>query len=240
MAQRLALVHTVGSLEPVFASLARELLPDAEMVHVVDETLLKDAIREGGLTPEIRDRLRAHVADLAPAADAILVTCSSMGPAVEIARDETAIPVLRVDEPMADEAVRLGRRIGVLATLSTTLEPTADLVRRRAVAAGRGDTEVVPRVVEGAFDALSRGDRAEHDRLVGDALIELGANVDVVVLAQASMARVADALPPGTLRVPVLSSPRSGMERLAAVVHGLRTSAEAKTTDGPQPTDVNR
>src|SRR6185312_4124762 len=147
-------------------------------------------------------------------ADAVLVTCSSIGPAVDASRPFVPVPVLRVDEPMADEAVRLGRRVGVLATLPTTIEPTAELVERRAIAAGE-EVEVLARVADGAFDALSGGDRERHDTLVGDALRELAGEADVIVLAQATMARVADALPEGDLRVPVLSSPRLGVQRLA-------------------------
>lgn len=217
MAPRLALVHTVGSLRPLFADLARELVPDAETVEVVDESLLQDAIRAGGVTPAIRERLRAHVASLAPRADAILVTCSSMGALVEEAARDACVPVLRIDEPMADEAVRIGDRIGVLATLPTTLEPTADLVRRRAAAAGR-DVRVVPRVVAGAYESLRAGDTARHDELVASSLVQLAADADVVVLAQASMARVAAALPDGAVGAPVLSSPRSGVERAARVL----------------------
>jgi methionine synthase II (cobalamin-independent) len=116
------------------------------------------------------------------------------------------VPVLRIDQPMADEAVRLGSRIGVVATLSTTLEPTADLVRRRASAAGK-DVEVVTHLCEGAFGS----DR--HDELVRDGIAAAAADSDVVVLAQASMARVA-----GETAVPVLSSPRLGMQRVAELL----------------------
>jgi Asp/Glu/hydantoin racemase len=118
---------------------------------------------------------------------------------------------------MADEAVRLGTRVGVLATLRTTLEPTADLVARRAEAAGK-DVQVVSRVADGAFDALSAGDRDRHDELVRDGLRELARDVDVVVLAQASMARIVDALPDEERPVPVLTSPRLGMGRVAELL----------------------
>jgi Asp/Glu/hydantoin racemase len=118
---------------------------------------------------------------------------------------------------MVDEAVGLGARVGVLATLRTTLEPTAELVERRGRDAGK-PVEVVSRVCEGAFDALAAGDRDRHDELVREGLRELAAGVDVVVLAQASMARVVDAPPEAERTVPVLSSPRLGMQRVAELV----------------------
>jgi Asp/Glu/hydantoin racemase len=125
--------------------------------------------------------------------------------------------VLRVDQPMADKAVSLGRRIGVIATLPTTLGPTAELVQARAALQGR-EVEIVPHLCEGAFAAVSSGDGATHDRIVAAGLRELMGQVDVVVLAQASMARVADSLPAEAQIVPVLSSPRAGVEAARAVL----------------------
>lgn len=210
----LALVHTVASLVPVFERLAHEIVPDVETFNIVDESLLRTTIREGRLSPATARRLAGYVASAeAAGADAVLVTCSSVGAAVEAARPLTGVPVLRVDEPMADEAVRIGSRIGVVATLATTLEPTADLVVRRAREAGR-DVEVVSQLCEGAFEALSAGDRDRHDKLVRDGLRRVIADTDVVVLAQASMARVVDTLPDDERTVPILASPRLAMERV--------------------------
>jgi Asp/Glu/hydantoin racemase len=214
----LAFVHTVLSLPPVFAALAEELVPDAEVFHVVDESLLTVTRKTGSLTPTTRQRVLGHLLSAAEAgADFVVVTCSSIGPAVDASREFVPVPVLRVDEPMADEAVRLGSRVGVLATLRTTLEPTAALVARRAEAADK-PVDVVARVCDGAFEALQAGDRDRHDELVRDGLRRLAADVDVVVLAQASMARVVDALPQEERRVPVLSSPRLGMLRAAELM----------------------
>jgi hypothetical protein len=100
----------------------------------------------------------------------------------------------------------------VIATLPTTLEPTAALVAARAALAGR-EVEVVSYLCEGAFAALQAGDTERHDNLVREGLRSLGVSVDVIVLAQASMARVADALAPEERPVPILTSPRSGLSR---------------------------
>lgn len=213
--RRLALVHTVGSLAPVFDGLCRELLPGVEVRHAVDESLLADAIAADGLTGAIEARLRTLVADAATAADLVLVTCSSMGDAVDRLAGGPPIPVLRVDEAMVDEAVRVAGdgagRVGVAATLRTTLAPTTALVARRAHEYGVTAIEVEPVVVAGAFATLRAGDDEGHDRLVRGAVEDLAGRVDVVLLAQASMARALTAAAPPS--VPVLSSPRLGVER---------------------------
>jgi Asp/Glu/hydantoin racemase len=151
-----------------------------------------------------------------------MLTCSSIGPSADGLGDELGIPVLRVDEAMADQAVALGARVGVAATLSTTLEPTAALVRRAAERAGR-DVEVTTQLAEGAFQALRDGQAERHDALVMQALGALAARTDVIVLAQASMARAmagAESVESDGRDVPVLTSPRLGVERLAEVAGG--------------------
>ena len=216
--KRLGLVHTSATLVPVFAQLCKEKLPGVEVFNIADDSLVKGIMAAGSLTAQISRRVAGYLesAELA-GADYILVTCSSIGPAVEAAAKLIGVPVLRVDQPMADVAVQTGKRIGVIATLRTTLEPTADLIQRRAEKAGK-KIELTSRLCEGAFDALMSGDAARHDAMVAAALKELSRQVDVIVLAQASMARVVEGLAEADQRVPILASPGIAVDYLATVL----------------------
>jgi Asp/Glu/hydantoin racemase len=225
MPKRVALIHTVTSLVNVFQKLCEEVKLNAETYNVVDESLLQNVVREGRLSPVSARRVVDHIlsAELA-GADLVMCTCSSIGPAVEMARPLLTIPALRVDEPMAERAVQIGRGqsscIGVAATLRTTLEPTADLIKR--MGARTGDrVEVITELCEGAFAAVIAGDTQTHDAIVSEGLGRLSDRADVIVLAQASMARVADQLPGNGLGVPVLSSPRLAVKHLADVIDTL-------------------
>jgi Asp/Glu/hydantoin racemase len=214
----LGLIHTSATLVPVFAQLCKAKLPDVDVFNIADDSLIKDVIRRGELTPQTAQRVAVHIASAeAAGADYILVTCSSIGRAVEAAAGQVMVPVLRVDQPMADQAVQTGKKIGVIATLPTTLEPTADLISRRAGKAGK-QVELTSRLCEGAFDALMNGDGAKHDTMVAAALKELSQQVDVIVLAQASMARVVDGLSAADKRVPILASPGLAVDYLATVL----------------------
>jgi Asp/Glu/hydantoin racemase len=204
----------------MFQQLCQAKLPGIATFNIADDSLIKDVIAAGRLTPHVARRVAGHIASAEEAgADLILVTCSSIGRAVEAAAPFANVPVLRVDQPMADAAVATGSRIGVVATLATTLEPTADLIQRRATAAGRS-IGLTARLCEGAFEALMAGDAARHDERVCAALNELAGKVDVIVLAQASMSRVADALPPENRRVPILASPSLAIDHLASLFAG--------------------
>ena len=214
----LGLIHTSATLVPVFQELCNKYLKDVNVFNIVDDSLIKDVISKGELTAHTARRVVDYVGSAeAAGADFVMVTCSSIGAAVETAAGLTAVPVLRVDQPMADLAVQSGTKIGVIATLPTTLAPTSDLVRRRAEAAGK-EIELTSRLCEGAFDALMSGDSTRHDRMVADALKELSGEVDVILLAQASMARVVGQLPAAAKRVPILASPELAVEHLASVL----------------------
>lgn len=221
MAKKAGMIHSVASLVPVFNGLAAEIMPDVEIVHLVDEGLLKDVIATGKYGPNMGRRLGTLTSFAEESgAEAVMLTCSTLGVLVDEAKGMIEVPLLKVDEAMADEAVRFGSRIGVIATLYTTLNPTSDLVRERAALKGKGvDVETV--LCEGAFEALGRGDTAAHDNIVLDNLKGLMERVEVVVLAQASMARVADQIPEAERKAPILSSPRLGVQRFKGMLDEL-------------------
>jgi Asp/Glu/hydantoin racemase len=217
-ANQLGLLHTSATLVPVFEQLCKARLGDVEVFNLVDDSLIKDVIRYGQLRPETARRVAQHIAAAEDAgAHYIMVTCSSIGPAVEAAAMRASVPVLRVDQPMADEAVAIGKRIGVIATLKTTLDPTADLIRRRAAIAGN-EVAITCRLCDGAFDALMGGDVRNHDDIVTTALREMVANVDVIALAQASMGRVVTTLSETDRPIPILASPPLAVDYLATVL----------------------
>jgi Asp/Glu/hydantoin racemase len=217
----LGLVHNSPMLAAVFNEIAARVMPEVRILHFVDESTIKNTIAAGHLQKAtMRQVIRLVGSTFDAGCDVAMVTCSSIGRAVEMAAELYDQPVLRVDRAMAEKAVSTGKRIGVVATLSTTLNPTADLVRR--VAAEQGKTiELVDHLCEGAFDAVMKGDGATHDRIVGEALTGAMKGMDAIVLAQASMARVVAALPEGAVSAPVYSSPELGMLHAAEVLKGL-------------------
>ena len=219
MPATLALLHTTAVTIPVFAEVARAELDGVRIVNLLDDSLLADVIAAGRVTAAVERRLRAYVEQAAVLrASAVMSCCSSIGGAMEQIGAGAPLPVWRVDEAMAEEAVARGGRIGVLGTVLTTMDPTIDLIKRTAV--GRDSSATVSGVfVDGAFDALRRGDVQDHDEQVIDGLDDLIGEAEVVVLAQASTARVAAGLT--DFPIPILTSPISGMrrarERLAAL-----------------------
>jgi Asp/Glu/hydantoin racemase len=209
----LALLHTSPTLTPLFTSLCKQHLPQISIFHMVDESLIKQTIAAGKLQKVTVRRLVGMVESAAAiGVDGMLVTCSSIGPAVSLAARLFSFPVVRVDDAMAEEAVSRAKRIGVLATLRTTLEPTIALLREKSATAGR-ETQIESSLCEGAFEAVLAGDTATHDCIVSQALTKLAVKVELVVLAQASMARVLQAMPEGAVTVPVLSSPELAVLR---------------------------
>ena len=212
----IAVIHTGPVTVQLLKDQIGEQIPGARVINIVDDSLLDDVRAAGRLTPEVASRIHSYMANAqAMGVDIILNACSSVGEAVDSVRNFLSTPIVKIDEAMAEEASSIGRRVGVVATVPTTLEPTVRLVKKKAGELGR-TVDVTERIAEGAFDALLSGDSARHDEIVKRAISNLAEHVDVVVLAQVSMARLVPQL--GDLRVPVLSSPRSGVAALKRAI----------------------
>ncbi|MFO8008987.1 MAG: aspartate/glutamate racemase family protein [Candidatus Brocadiia bacterium] len=224
MQPRVFFIHTINGLTDTFDRLYAEHVGEGKLTHISDDSLIQRALRAEGLTPAIYRRLCEHVVGSEEAgADFIQVTCSSVSPCVDVAAHLVSVPVLKIDRPVIEQAVRAHRRIGVIATASSTLKPSTALVRSTARELGR-EVEVTSVFCEGAYDALLAGEMERHDAIVKSHLLELAAGSDAILLAQASMARVASSLDEGELDIPVLSSPGPAMERLARLIREWRAA----------------
>ncbi len=214
-AGRLTFIHTVPALEPLFASLASERLEGWEITSVVDESLLTRTIERGHVDEDVLIDLKVHAQKAsAGGSDAIVVTCSTLGEAVDELAGKIVTPLYRIDRGMAERAVQQASSIGILATLPTTLGPTTRLIGTTAQRAGR-HCAIVSCLCADAFTSLRQGDRARHDELVQRAFADLSSKVELVVLAQASMA---SALRHGGMHGRYLTSPELGMDHIADLI----------------------
>lgn len=210
---RLAVIHTVVSLADSFKDLLNARYPALDSFHVVDESLLQDLLRNGPSVSVTR-RVAMHTMLARDAgATVILFTCSSTSPAIDDARRLVELPILKIDDPMAEHAVSLGGRIGVVCTTRSTQEPSEALLRSHA-AKQKKAIDIVSALRADAYDARLAGDQARHDKIVTEAALSLAADCDVLVLAQASLAHLAPTLRTST-SVPVLASPELCLEALA-------------------------
>jgi Asp/Glu/hydantoin racemase len=147
-------------------------------------------------------------------ADAVLNCCSSVGEVADAAQEigrYTGIPIVRIDEEMCREAVRQGSRIGVLATLPTTLEPTKNTILRVAREMNRH-----VELVDGLIDAFGM-DQDQFKQMLCEKAAEICDQVDVILLAQGSMAYAEEVMHEKT-GLPVLSSPRFGAAAVKAAL----------------------
>lgn len=213
-------VHTAEVHVATFGELAAAIAPEMDVQHVVAAHLLREAVRLGGVTAELGERVCGELLAAATATRLVVCTCSTLGPWAEVAARRSSTPITRIDRAMAEKAVESGARVLVAACLQTTLAPTTDLVR--AVARQRRrDVEVDVLLLPEAWAHFERGDRDAYLDAIAAALTRAAGGADVILLAQASMAGAVARC--GDLGVPVLSSPRLGVEAAVSLVRGLGT-----------------
>ena len=193
----------------------KEYLPEVKLNHIADDSLIQEVIANNQVTPAVRRRLLTYYLTAADSgADVVFNCCSSVGDIADLGNEIAPVPVFRIDWPMAVQAVNSAKRIAVISTLPTTLDPTRRLLERAAREAGR-EVVLVDGLAAGAFQAGQSGDGATHDRLIQEAAEKIADQVDLFVLAQGSMARMEKKLAEITGK-PVLSSPVSGVQGLRA------------------------
>jgi Asp/Glu/hydantoin racemase len=209
-----AFIHTVPALVTVFEHLAKSGIEGVTTRHIVDEALFGSATAEPGLAFDRTVTALQHHVDsaLAGGADAVIVTCSTLGPATDVVAATRRRPVIRIDRPMARHAIGY-RRIGVIATLESNRAASRAIIERTAAHEGR-TVEVVDRLCAGAFDHLQAGHPDRHDEAVRRTVADLAAEVDVIVLAQATMAGALDGADVG---VPVLTSPGAAVSEVSSL-----------------------
>jgi hypothetical protein len=203
---RIALVHALKhSIVPIETAFANHW-PEASLMNLLDDSLSADVARDGRITDAMTERfLRLGRYAAGAGADAILFTCSAFGACIEaVAREQAPMPVLKPNEAMIEQAAGKGRRIGLLSTFPPTLVSMPPEFP--------GSVEIVPKLAAGALAALDRGDRAEHDRLVGEAAKDLR-DCDLIALAQYSMAPAASLVAQISGR-PVVTTPDSAVLKL--------------------------
>ena len=210
----LGIIHAVNLTIRAMQPFLEKYIPDIEVVHVCDDTIQRDNIRAGvGVIPKTNYYKFAQYAhNLQEAgADMILLACSTFNYAAELARPMIDIPIMQIDRPMMELAVGQGPRVGLLATLATTV-PSSERLLRIVAAEQKKEVEVTTVLREEAFRAIQKGDAATHNAILLEEIAKLSGQVDSIVMAQLSMSALAPQLS-GT-RVPVYDSGTTGFGRI--------------------------
>ena len=186
----------------------KQLGDEVELFSLQDPSILGDTREAGYVTAPAAARLVGmYMKAVEEGCDAMLNLCSSVGEVADAAQDIAAyvgVPIVRVDEEMCREAVRKGQRIGIMATLPTTLEPTRNTIKRVSRECGK-HVELVDCLVEGAFGL----DQEQFKKKMAESAATIAGSVDVIVFAQGSMAYCEEYIADKYRKV-VVSSPRFG------------------------------
>lgn len=199
-----------------------EIIPEVEIVHWVDDTIQNSnfACPPGTIPAKNYAKfVQAALSQQEYGVDLILLACSTFNRAAEFARPMIDTPILQIDRPMMDLAVMHGRRIGLLATVPTTVPASERLLRLAAAEAGK-EIEVETRLCSEAFQVLKAGNPEKHNDMLIEEIDRLANEVDAIVMAQVSMAVLEPRLT--ETRVPVYNSGRTAFHRIREILESLQ------------------
>jgi Asp/Glu/hydantoin racemase len=215
------MIHTVTPIVDNLKAIFKKKLgiQAATIYNIVDDSILPRILNNGSLSPEIINTVYQHISNAERmGSDIILVTCSSISEVVDIVSPLVSVPIIKIDDAMTDEAVKIADNIAVVATIKTTLNPTINQLKEKMVKAGK-QINLVPLLCSSAYKALiNESNPKKHDLLLYEAIEEIIENVDTIVLAQASMARLLPKLKKLTNK-PILTSPESAVEKVISLLN---------------------
>ena len=172
-----------GPMEGAF----RDIFPEAQIIHLLDETLLEDFRQDGGLSPRSRRKaLQLAMTAQDAGVDGILVTCSTLSPSVDDFRPFMVIPVIKIDEPVVECVVQAADKVALLATAESVLKSVEPLVQGKARQMGREVS--IRRFVKGDIWPLLLKDPAAFYREVGKTATQAAKECQAVILTQVSIA----------------------------------------------------
>jgi aspartate/glutamate racemase len=212
-----ASIITTEAMKPYIA----KTIPEVKIMHVVDDTIQRDNIAAGvGVIPKVNYfKFAEYAHNLEEAGvDLILLACSTFNYAAELARPMINTPIAQIDRPMMEQAVAYGTKIGLLATLSTTV-PSSERLLRIAAAEAHKDIEIKTVLCSEAFEEYQKGNVEKHNSLLVERINELAESVDIIVMAQLSMSALAPYLP--KTKVPVLNSGTTGFEKVREMLENM-------------------
>ena len=211
--KKVAIIYTVRPLLATFPELLEKVVGEKlKIFNLLDDFLASDPGESGIFSIENHNRLFNDLKSCElTGADVIVVTCSTLTPAVQRIRPFIKVPIVAIDDAMTEKAVRIGPKIKVVATAMSTIGPTVEKLQQEAARAGvivSIDTEDN----ETAYAAMKGGDLATHDKLVLSQIAKVK-GYDCIVLAQASMGHLRDEAEK-LANIPVLASPRLCCEQV--------------------------
>lgn len=212
--KKLGIIHAALITTRAVQKYLDEFLPGVEVVHFVDDTIQNTnfACTPGTIPPGNYAKFtQAALSQQEYGVDLILLACSTFNRAVEFARPMIKTPMLQIDRPMMDLAVRHGTRLGLLATVLTTVPASERLLRLAAADAGK-TIEIKTRLCSDAFAALKAGQTEKHNDLLLGEIDRLSGEVDAIVLAQLSMSALEPRLT--STKVPVYNSGRTAFTHI--------------------------
>jgi aspartate/glutamate racemase len=216
--KKLGIIHAALITTRAVQRYIDEVIPEVEVVHWVDDTIQNTnfACQPGTIPGKNYAKfVQAALSQQEYGVDLILLACSTFNRAAEYARPMIETPILQIDRPMMDLAVRDGHRIGLLATVPTTVPASERLLRLAAQEAGK-TIDVKLRLCSEAFQVLKAGNTERHNEMLLEEIERLSGDVDAIVMAQISMSALEPRL--GHTRVPVYNSGRTAFNRIRQIL----------------------
>lgn len=205
---------TLNATNPI-TKFIKENYNKIEFLNYLDSGLIEIVNKEGKVTNSSMDRMKNIIRNsIEDKVDGIYLTCTVFSPYVKSLSESMNIPIVSADRAMITNAFEYNRKTAVLYTFPSTITSTSNLISSVELEKNKiFNHEMI--FVEGAFEAIQKGNLIKHDELIMDTIKNIEGRFELVVLAQISMAHVAEKC---ICKIPILTSPKCAMNELIELI----------------------
>ncbi|MFD1953805.1 hypothetical protein ACFSL6_06315 [Paenibacillus thailandensis] len=171
-------------------------LPGTEWIHFVDPGLMARIAGDPGFDADAaRNKVAQQVEWIASTgAFAILITCTNYIALLDEKMLQSAIPVVKVDEPLFEYVCGVDGPHVLLFSNPSTVDGTMRRLAEHAAANGGNITDVEPVIIDGTFQLLMQGNQEAYLEKLTDRIRQIlasrpGVTVSVAQLSMVNAAR---------------------------------------------------
>lgn len=195
-------------------SLIEEIAPQIKYENIIFPDLLDKAI-ETGITDELKQEIYNIISAIPKDPQTlILCSCSTYGKCFEKISSELGRSAIRIDRPMAEQAIKAGRNLGVAVALHSTIEPTKKLLEEIAKYQ-KVNISIREIICDKAWEYKLKGDDRVYFIEISKAVENSAEGLDAIILAQGSMAPASKILE-SKLSIPIFTSPEIAIKNIAS------------------------
>ncbi len=182
----IAILHTVQQSIGILNKKIKDKYQDVNIINILDDSILPALASKEASAEEIYLKLQQYCEFAIKAhAQYILIACATICPFADYVKNKLDIPIIRIDEAMADFIAKEKHNIHIIGTINSSLKALPDLIKQKA-----GNVRISCEVVKTINSVLEEERIAFRNKRIYESILNTQENTDCIVFTQVSLSNI--------------------------------------------------